>query len=192
MTNPVGAETKDDSKSPETSRVEEKNKQLARKFYEQVWFSRNLSVVDELFAPTYVAHDIGDRKGVTEPADEQKKTADFFWQHGEMKGSIDYQIAEGDLVATRWNWEYKPHSWWMKLLGGREQIPIINVFRFKEGRIVEIWNHRHDIDTGFANIKFVMGLAAGLIPSLILGIVAFVLWRRLRKLRRSTAGPQQA
>ena len=56
----------------------------------------------------------------------------------------------------------------MKLLGGREQIPIINVFRFRDGKIVEIWNHRHDIDTGRANFIFVKGLLIGMLPSLAL------------------------
>lgn len=108
---------------PATTPQEQTNKALARQFYEQVWFSRNLSAVDDLVAPTYIVHDIGDRKGVTEPADEQKQIADFFWQNGEMSGRIDYQIAEGDLVATRWQWKFKPKTWWMKALGGPEQIP---------------------------------------------------------------------
>ena len=126
--------------------LQEKNKALARRFYEQVWFSRNLSAVDDLFAPTYVAHDTGDRKGVTEPADEQKQIADYFWQNGTMTGKIDYQIAEGDLVATRWQWEFQPTTWSAKILIGRTHIPSINVFRFRDGKVVEIWNHRHDID----------------------------------------------
>jgi len=164
---------------------EQTNKALARQFYEQVWFSRNLSAVDDLVAPTYVVHDIGDRKGVTEPADEQKQIADFFWQNGEMTGRIDYQIAEGDLVATRWQWEFKPKTWWMKALGGQKQIPIINVFRFRDGKIVEIWNHRHDIDTAQGNILIIQGLIVGLMPTFILAVVTFFLWRKLRKQRRA-------
>jgi len=164
---------------------EQTNKALARQFYEQVWFSRNLSAVDDLVAPTYVVHDIGDRKGVTEPADEQKQIADFFWQNGEMTGRIDYQIAEGDLVATRWQWEFKPRTWWMKALGGQKQIPIINVFRFRDGKIVEIWNHRHDIDTAQGNILIIQGLIVGLMPTFILAVVTFLLWRKLRKQRKA-------
>ena len=164
---------------------EQSNKALARQFYEQIWFSRNLSAVDDLVAPTYVVHDIGDRKGVTEPADEQKQIADFFWRNGEMTGRIDYQIAEGDLVATRWQWEFKPKTWWMKALGGQKQIPIINVFRFTDGKIVEIWNHRHDIDTAQGNILIIQGLIVGLIPTFILAVVTFLLWRKLRKQRKA-------
>ena len=152
---------------------EEANKALARRFYEAVWFSRNLAVVEELVAPEYVVHDIGDRKAVREPAQEQKSIADFFWKNGTMSGNIDFQIAEGDLVATRWQWHYEPSSWLMKLTvaGGRNPIPIINVFRFKDGKIVEIWNHRHDIDVGFAaNILRAQGFAAGALSTAIVAL----------------------
>jgi len=169
--------------------AEESNKALARRFYEEVWFKRNPAVVDELVAPTYIVHDIGDRKSSMETAEEQKKIADFFWERGSMTGSIDYQIAEGDLVATRWQWHFEPSVWWMKLLGGREHIPIINVFRFRDGRIVEIWNHRHDIDTGMGNFLFVKGLAVGLVPSLGLFALFLMSRRRNRIARGINAAP---
>ncbi len=53
--------------------VEEQNKALARRFYEEVWFKNNPSVVDEIVAPTYIAHDIGDRKNSMEPAERAKE-----------------------------------------------------------------------------------------------------------------------
>jgi predicted SnoaL-like aldol condensation-catalyzing enzyme len=173
--------------------LEEQNKALARRFYEEVWFKNNPAAVDELVASTYIAHDIGNRKNSMEPAEEQKKIAQFFWDRGSMTGTIDYQIAEGDLVATRWQWYFKPNVWWMKVLGGDEHIPIINVFRIRDGKIVEVWNHRHDIDTGMGNFIFVKGLVVGLVPSIALLILSFVLWRRLRRSRSSlTPEPESA
>jgi predicted SnoaL-like aldol condensation-catalyzing enzyme len=163
--------------------IEEQNKALARRFYEEVWFRNNPASVDELVAPTYIAHDTGDRKNSMEPADEQKKIAQFFWDRGTMTGTIDYQIAEGDLVATRWQWYFEPNVWWMKLLGGKEHIPIVNVFRFRDGKIVEVWNHRHDIDTSKGNVIFVKGLIVGLIPAIALLVLSIMLWRKLRKAR---------
>jgi predicted SnoaL-like aldol condensation-catalyzing enzyme len=162
---------------------EEANKALARRFYEEVWFSKNLATVDELVAPDYVVHDIGDRKAVREATDEQKRIAELFWQNGTMSGNIDFQIAEGDLVATRWQWHYQPKTWLMRItmVGGRNPIPIINVFRFKDGRIVEIWNHRHDIDIGFAaNFLRVQGFAAGVLSSALV-VLGLRLWRRRRE-----------
>lgn len=168
-----------------SAQAEEINRALARRFYEEVWFSRNPAVVDELVAPEYVVHDIGNRKGLIEPASEQKRTADLFWQNGEMRGRIDFQIAEGDLVATRWQWDYRPRHPFMKLtmIGGRNPIPIINIFRFKDGKIVEIWNHRHDIDVGFAaNVLRVQGFAAGVLSALLVALSARIWrWRRRRR-----------
>lgn len=163
--------------------VEDQNKALARRFYEEVWFKNNSAAVDELVAPTYIAHDIGARKNSMEPAEEQKKIAAYFWERGSMTGSIDYQIAEGDLVATRWQWYFEPNVWWMKILGGNEHIPIINVFRFRDGKIVEVWNHRHDIDTGQASFIFVKGLIVGLIPAIGLLIALAMMWRKMRRMR---------
>lgn len=160
---------------------EEANRALARRFYEQVWLSRNMGVIEELVAEHYVIHDIGDRKGVREPASEQALTAERFWRNGTMSGRIDFQVAEGDLVATRWLWSYEPRTWWMRALmvGGRDPVPIINVFRFDDGKIVEIWNHRHDIDVGFAaNFVRAQGFLAGVLFTVALAAIARVRRRR--------------
>lgn len=170
--------------------LEEQNKALARRFYEEVWFKNNPAVVDELVAATYIAHDTGDRKNSMEPASQQKEIAQFFWDRGTMTGTIDYQIAEGDLVATRWQWYFKPNVWWMKVLGGDEHIPIINVFRIRDGKIVEIWNHRHDIDTGMGTWLFVKGLIVGLIPSIVMLVLLFVWWLRMRRQPTVAAPPR--
>jgi predicted SnoaL-like aldol condensation-catalyzing enzyme len=164
-----------------TQSIQERNKALAREFYENLWFSDNTDRYDRYVADEYIVHDIGDRKGVTEPAIEQKEIADFFHSQGKMTGSIDFQIADGDLVATRWHWQMEPTSLMFRVMGGRDQIPIINVFRFEDGKIVEIWNHRHDIDTGFANFKFLKGLGTGLLIALIIWIATFLLRRRRQR-----------
>ena len=166
----------DTQQSPQS--IQEHNKALARSFYEDLWFSDNTDRYDRYVADEYVVHDIGDRKGVTEPAVEQKNIADFFHSQGEMTGSIDFQIADGDLVATRWHWRMEPTSLMFRVMGGRQEIPIINVFRFEDGKIVEVWNHRHDIDTGFANFKFLRGFGAGVVFTLIVWGVLFMLRRR--------------
>ena len=166
--------------STESDSIEAANKALARAFYEDLWFTNNTDEYSEYVADEYVVHDIGDRKGIVEPAIEQKQIADFFHSNGNMTGSIDYQIAEGDLVATRWQWKMEPTSVLFKIMGGRNQIPIINVFRYEDGKIVEIWNHRHDIDTAQGNFALVKGLGIGLFVALFGWIWAFVQWRKRR------------
>ena len=131
----------------ETSNLE-RNKETARQFYQDLWFTNNTDMYADYVADTYVVHDIGPAKGVTEPADTQKEIADVFHSFGDLTGEIDYQIAEGDKVATRWFVKLEPSSEAEALgMTAVDGVAIINVFRFNdEGKIVEIWNHRHDVE----------------------------------------------
>ena len=155
------------------------NKGLARNFYQDLWFTNNTGKYEDYVAKEYIVHDIFDRKDVKEPSIEQKNIADRFWENGELSGEIDYQIAEGDLVATRWNASFMPKT----LLGkvyGMKNLAIINVFRIKDGKIVEIWNHRHDIETN-QTIRFVIkGVLIGLFIAIIPTIIAIRLRRKLK------------
>jgi len=126
----------------------ERNKETARQFYEDLWFSDNTDKYADYVADTYVVHDIFDRKNLTEPAIEQKKIADQLHQLGTMTGRMDYQIAEGDKVANRWFLSFEPGpEAAAQGMTAFTDIAIINVFRFNdEGKIVEFWNHRHDVE----------------------------------------------
>lgn len=126
----------------------ERNKQLARQFYEDLWFSTQTEKYADYVADTYVVHDVGPRKGVTEAAVAQKEIADLFHSFGTMSGEIDYQIAEGDKVATRWFVSLDPSEQGRAMgITPVDRVAIINVFRFNDdGKIVEIWNHRHDVE----------------------------------------------
>ena len=161
---------------------EEANKEIALNFYQNLWFTNNTEKYEDYIAKEYVVHDIFERKGVTELAIEQKNIADMFWKNGELSGEIDYQIAEGDLVATRWHGTLKPNTLFGKVLG-MEKLAIINVFRIKNGKIVEIWNHRHDIETKQTMRFVIKGLLIGLLIALISTFIAFRLRRKLRKIR---------
>lgn len=163
--------------------VEEQNKKIALDFYNDLWMTDNTDNYAQYLATEYVVHDIGDRKGVTEPAVEQKIIADRFWDNGTMTSEIDWQIADGDMVATRWTWKYKADTFKGKLMFGETDIPIINVFRIQDGKIVEIWNHRHDIDTPFTNFFVLEGLLYGLLISLIPTFIAVRRGKKIKKLK---------
>ena len=164
---------------------QERNKEIARNFYQDLWFTNNTDNYADYVAEEYVVHDIGDRKGVIEPAIEQKEIADFFWENGTWDSKINYQIAEGDLVATRWEATFNPSTLLGRVGIGTGTIAIINVFRINdEGKIVEIWNHRHDIDTP-QTLKFTLkGLLIGLLIALIPTIIAFRQRKKLKGIQK--------
>ncbi|WP_273566743.1 nuclear transport factor 2 family protein [Maribacter halichondriae] len=161
------------------------NKEIARNFYRDLWFTNNTDNYTKYVADEYIVHDIGDRKGVKEQAIEQKKIADFFWENGDFDSKIDYQIAEGDFVATRWTGSFKATTLFGRIaLETKEPISIINVFRIKNGRIVEFWNHRHDIETP-RTLKFMIkGLFIGLLIALLPTAVSLKLRRKLRNISK--------
>ena len=162
------------------------NKKIARAFYQDLWFTNNTENYAKYVADTYVVHDIGDRKAVTEPAINQKNIADIFWKHGTLNSHIDYQIAENDLVATRWTSSFKGNTLFGRIaLATKKPISIINVFRIKDGKIVEFWNHRHDIDTP-RTLQFVL---QGLFIGLLIALIPFLMVIRLRKKLKATASP---
>ena len=90
-------------------------------------------------------------------------------------------------MATRWRARLEPTSLMGRIMMGEGDLPIINVFRFENGKIVEIWNHRHDIDTGQTIMFTAQGLAIGLAVAIIPTVYVFVLRRKVKKLRVAVA-----
>ncbi|MEM9838599.1 MAG: ester cyclase [Pseudomonadota bacterium] len=151
----------------------EANKAIALGFYQDLWFTDNTDRYHKYVAETYKVWDIGERKNVTEPAIEQKIIADRFHDNGTMTGEIQYMVADCERVATRWVAISKGETLMGKLMmGGELRLPIINVVRIEDGKIIEFWNHRHDIDTPmtmrFTAKGFLIGLVVGLVPAAIL------------------------
>ncbi len=159
------------------------NKAIARNFYKDLWFTNNTGNYDKYVAEEYVVYGIGDRKGVTEPAIEQKNIADFFWNNGKLSGEIQYQVAEGDLVATKWISYFEPKTLVGSVIDfGDRPMHIVNVLRIQNGKIVEFWNHRHDIDSS-QTLKFtIQGLLMGLFIALIPTYIAIRLRRKLKSI----------
>jgi predicted SnoaL-like aldol condensation-catalyzing enzyme len=79
----------------------EENKALARRLIEEAFNAGNLDVADELLAPDHVRHDplSGDQDG---PESFKSHVASLRGIFPDLHIQIENQIAEGDLVATRW------------------------------------------------------------------------------------------
>lgn len=134
--------------STHANTVQQRNKALAKGFYQDLWFSNNTANYTKYMADEYTVHDVGPNKGIVEKAVTQKSIADLFHSFGKLTGKIDYQIAEDDKVATRWFVYLDPNEKAQEMgMTAVDGVAIINVFRFnQDGKIVEVWNHRHDVE----------------------------------------------
>ena len=81
---------------------EEKNKALVRRFFEEVWGKGNVAVVDELLAPDFVDRDLLSGQGSSREGYKRSIT-EFRAAFSFADLTIEYQIAEGDMVVTKFS-----------------------------------------------------------------------------------------
>lgn len=121
----------------------EENKRLAARAIE-IWSTGDVAVADEIFAPGYVNHqhhdpdDAQDLEGV----DAIKRFAvEFRTAFPDFQDTIDLQVAEGDLVATRFT-SRGTHRGPFKGVEPTERRLTwtgITIDRISQGKIVETW-----------------------------------------------------
>ena len=123
------------------------NSELVRRFYEEVWNRGNVNFADEVFAPDYVRHDWRPSQAEPGAAGQKRIAEDFRRAFPDLRFDVDMIIAEGDLVAARWTAEGTNSGSWggQPATGRRARFSGVNIFRFQDGKVAEIWNHRDDL-----------------------------------------------
>lgn len=82
--------------------MSEENKTLARRWIEDLWNKGNLSVADEVLAPTYVHIDPSTPDLGAGPEGEKKRVTLYRTAFPDLHLNIDDLIAESDKVVIRW------------------------------------------------------------------------------------------
>jgi steroid delta-isomerase-like uncharacterized protein len=123
------------------------NKRVIRRFYEEVWNRGNVAVAQETFAEDYMRHDLRPTQAEPGPEGQAKIAADFRRAFPDLTFLVDIVLAEKDLVAARWTAEGTHDGPWgnMDPTGKRVRFSGVNIFRIREGKVAEIWNHRDDL-----------------------------------------------
>jgi predicted ester cyclase len=140
----LAAET---TRAKTTARIEtmslDKQKRLSRRSLE-MWASNGTDRPDEVFAANYVNHQEPDAKGGVRTVDLagwKKIVAENRRAFSDFQVRVLMQVAEGDLVATRWQFsatqtgEYLGHP----PTGRRATWTGVQIDRFENGRIAESW-----------------------------------------------------
>jgi len=125
----------------------EENKALIRRFYEEVWGRGNTDFAFEVFADDYVRHDFRQSDPPPGPSGQKKIADDFRAAFPDLEVSVDLIVGEQDLVVGRWTATGTHLGKWGELepTGRRITFSAANIFRFENGQVTEIWNHRDDL-----------------------------------------------
>ena len=125
----------------------EQNKALVRRFYEEVWNRGNVDVAREIFANDYVRHDLRQNRASAGWQGMAKIASEFRAAFPDLSMHLDLLIAEGDLVAARWTTVGTFTGSWGDVAptGKGVEFSGVNIFRIRDGRVVELWNHRDDL-----------------------------------------------
>jgi steroid delta-isomerase-like uncharacterized protein len=110
----------------------EANKALARRIVEEMWNTRNLRVVDEVYSPEF---------GGGHEATKQFVTAQLT-AIPDLHITIQDQIAENDLVATRYVMRGTHQAAFANIPPTGKQFTVtgIEMHRFADGKLIELWN----------------------------------------------------
>ena len=121
----------------------EQNKLVSRRLIEEGLSAGRHEVIDELVAPTFVNHDpsaTGDMVG----RDGLRQLIDMYrTAFPDLRVSLEEQLAERDLVATRWSARGTHHGPILGIEPTAKQSTVtgITIDRIEDGKIVESWNN---------------------------------------------------
>ena len=138
----------------------EDNKALARRFVEEFWDQKNLAAADELIAANHVDHTPGSPPGLPPgPTGFKQFGSVYFTAFPDLRITIDDQVAEGDMVVTRWtsHGTNTGSLFGMPATNKSATITGITISRIVDGKAVETW-------TNFDNLGMLQQL--GVIPSM--------------------------
>ena len=118
------------------------NKALVRRYVEEVLNNRNLTLIDELFAPTFIDHDssMPEAKG---PAGVRRLVAIVHASFPDLHFTIEDIVAEGDKVVYRYTVRGTHQNAFMGIAATGKQISFtgIHIYRVGNGKLQEEWEN---------------------------------------------------
>ncbi len=119
------------------------NKALARRLVEEAFNAGRLDVTDELVASDYLGHDPSLPEEVRGPAGVKELIAGYRAAFPDIHVTIEDQIADGDLVVSRWSAKgtHQGELMGMPATGKQATVTGITIDRIADGRIVESWDN---------------------------------------------------
>jgi predicted ester cyclase len=121
--------------------MSEDNKAVARRFFE-IFGEGNTDALDQILAPDAVDHDPYNPHA-NEGLEGAKKTMEMYREaFPDIHFDVDEQIAEGDMVVSRWSGSGTHEGVLMGIepTGTKTTTTGIGIDRIQDGKVVESWN----------------------------------------------------
>ena len=118
------------------------NKEIVRRIAEEPWRG-NYDVIDEHLAADYVGHDPSMPEPIRGPAGFREFVRTYQNAFRDARITVEEQLAEGDLVATRWTGRgiHDGELMGVQPTGKETTVTGITISRLKNGKVAEEWSN---------------------------------------------------
>lgn len=125
--------------------MSEQNKALIRRWLDEVLTRGDMRCIEELFSPNYVLHDPSLVREVHGHEGVEQYAATFRAASPDVCFTVEDQIAEGDMVVTRWTARGTHREKFLGISATGEQMKVtgIEFDRVVDGKIDEAWVGYH-------------------------------------------------
>lgn len=116
----------------------EQNKTIVRRLFEEPWKGK-LDVVDELTTSDYIGHDPALPEPVRGPEGIKEFISTYLGAFPDARVTVEQQLAEGDLVATRWSARGTHEGEFMDKDPSGKKVTVtgLTISRLEGGKVVE-------------------------------------------------------
>jgi predicted ester cyclase len=119
-------------------------KEIVKRLFEEPW-TGEFDVIDEFVAPEYIGYDPSEPEPITGPAGVKANLEKYMAGFSDARITVDEQIAEGDVVATRWTGRGTHDGEIAGIAPTGKQVTVqgLTLSRLKDGKVVEehqVWD----------------------------------------------------
>ena len=115
-------------------------KATMRRYYEEIWNNGNFTLIHVLFAPDYANYDAATPGGVVQTPDGfAQLVSGYRTTFPDLHFTIEEQVAEGDVVVTRWTVRATQQGELMGIPARGKAVTFagVTITRFSDGTIRE-------------------------------------------------------
>lgn len=115
------------------------NQAVVQRFYDEVFTQKKLAVLGEIFDPNLIIHDLHVGGGLNGGGPLAETLAAF----PDVKATVNLWVSEGDLVTAYVTYKGTHQAAYLGVAatGNAVTWSIIDIWRVKDGKIVELWHN---------------------------------------------------